>query len=81
MLRDQSVDITADIHGMDECTRNLGYDHYAIHTGPLIRRESTYADDMVEARRHLFNILYCQAFDIRIQYTLCLCRIPAHVAG
>lgn len=58
VLHDQSVDITADIQGMDERMKNLGYDHHAIHTGPLIRRESTYANDMVEDRKHLFNILY-----------------------
>lgn len=58
VLHDQSVNIAADIQGMDERMRNLGYDHHAIHTGPLIRRESTYANDMVESRKHLFNILY-----------------------
>ena len=58
VLHDQSVDITADIQGMDERMKKLGYDHHAIHTGPLIRRESTYANDMVEDRKHLFNILY-----------------------
>ena len=38
VLHDQSVDITSDIRGMDERMRSLGYDHHAIHTGPLIRR-------------------------------------------
>ena len=43
---------------MDERMRNLGYEHHAIHTGPLIRRESVYANDLVEERKHLFHILY-----------------------
>ena len=58
VLHDQSVNITTDILGMDARMRNLGYEHHAIHTGPLIRRESTYANDLVESRKHLFNILY-----------------------
>lgn len=58
VLHDQSVNIAADIQGMDERMRNLGYDRHAIHTGPLIRRESVYANDMIETRKHLFNILY-----------------------
>ena len=48
VLHDQSVNIAADIQGMDERMRNLSYDHHAIHAGPLIRRESTYANDMIE---------------------------------
>lgn len=47
VLHDQRVNIAADIHGMDERMRNLGYDHHTIHTGSLIRRESTYANDMI----------------------------------
>lgn len=58
VLHDQAVDISEDIQGMDNRMRNLGYGHHAIHTGPLIRRESVYANDRVEDRKHLFNILY-----------------------
>ena len=42
--------------------RNLGYDHHAIHTGPLIRRESVYANDTMEARKHVFNIQPVMAY-------------------
>ncbi len=68
VLHDQSVDISADIQGMDERMRNIGYDHHAIHTGPLIRRESTYINDMVESRKHLFNILYYFSLKLNFKY-------------
>ena len=68
VLHEQSVNIAADIQGMDERMRNLGYDHHAIHTGPLIRRESVYANDTMEARKHLFNILYYFSRKLRFNY-------------
>ena len=52
VLHNQDVDISADIAGMDDRMRNLGYEHHAIHTGPLIRRESVYANDLIEERKH-----------------------------
>ena len=46
VLHNQDIDICNDISKMDERMRNLGYEHHAIHTGPLIRRESVYANDL-----------------------------------
>ena len=54
VLHDQSIDISAEITAMENRMRNLGYEHHAIHTGPLIRRESIYQNDLVEDRKHLF---------------------------
>lgn len=68
VLHDQDVNIAADIQGMNERMRNLGYDHHAIHTGPLIRRESVYANDTMEARKHLFNILYYFSRKLNFHY-------------
>lgn len=68
VLHDQSADISSDIAGMEERMRNLGYAHHAIHTGPLIRRESVYEYDFVENRRHLFNILYHFSRKLNIKY-------------
>lgn len=68
VLHDQSVDISSDIAGMEERMRNLGYEHHAIHTGPLIRRESVYENDLVENRKHLFNILYHFSRKLDIKY-------------
>lgn len=73
VLHDQSVDISADIAGMDNRMRNLGYAEHAIHTGPLIRRESVYANDMVETRKHLFNVLYY--FSRRLDFHYICCKI------
>lgn len=58
VLHNQNIDISDDISKMDERMCYLGYEHHAIHTGPLIRRESVYANDLVEERKRLFYILY-----------------------
>ncbi len=71
VLHDQSVDIAQSILGMDERMRNLGYEHHAIHTGPLIRRESVYANDLIENRRHLFNVLYYFSRKLNFNYICC----------
>ena len=36
----------------------LGYSNHALHTGPLIRRESEYKDLLMENRKRLFNLLF-----------------------
>lgn len=41
-------------------------------TGPLIRRESVYANDMMEQRKHLFNILFYFTRRLDIYY-ICAC--------
>ena len=51
---------------------DLGYHRHAIHTGPLIRRESVYANDMMEQRKHLFNILFYFTRRLDIHY-ICAC--------
>ena len=58
VLHDQSVDISANINALEDHMRMLGYEHHAIHTGPLIRRESIYRDDRMEDRARLFNSLF-----------------------
>lgn len=68
VLHDQSVDISSDIAGMEDRMRNLGYANHAIHTGPLIRRESVYENDLVEDRKHLFNVLYHFSRKLDIKY-------------
>lgn len=37
---------------------NIGYKQHAIHTRPLIRRESVYANDLMEERKRIFNALF-----------------------
>lgn len=58
ILHDQSVDISANIQGLDEHVSNLNYPDHAIHIGPLIRRESIYSNDLMEERKRLFSALF-----------------------
>ena len=47
---------------------NIGYKQHAIHTGPLIRRESVYANDLMEERKRLFNALFNFARKLDFHY-------------
>lgn len=47
ILHDQDTDISENIKSFETHLSNLGYRHHAIHTGPLIRRESIYSNDLV----------------------------------
>ncbi len=58
VLHDQSIDISGNISAFESHLRNLGYVEHAVHTGPLIRRESIYKNDLVENRKQLFNALF-----------------------
>lgn len=68
VLHDQRIDISDDVRALDEHLRNLGQPIHAIHTGPLIRRESVYAADLVEERKRLFNALFNFARRLDIRY-------------
>lgn len=67
VLHNQNIDISSNISSFEEHLGNLGYAQHAVHTGPLIRRESVYANDLVEDRKRLFNVLlhFCRKLDIR----------------
>ena len=58
VLHDQRIDLSENFLGLDTHISNLGYPNHAIHTGPLIRRESVYEDDIMEQRKHLFHALF-----------------------
>jgi hypothetical protein len=58
VLHDQAVDIQENIQNLDQHLFNLGYPDHAIHTGPMIRRESVYANDLMEDRKRLFHALF-----------------------
>ena len=68
VLHDQDDDIGEKIAGMEQRASNLGFPHHAIHTGPLIRRESVYELDRMEDRKHLFNVLYYFTVQLPIRY-------------
>ena len=52
VLHDQKNDISEHIKALDEHLSHHGYLHHALHTGPLIRRESDYEFDLMENRKH-----------------------------
>ena len=58
VLHEQRIDIAKNITALEEHLQNLGYLQHAIHTGPLIRRESVYCYDRMEDRKKLFNALF-----------------------
>ena len=55
VLHEQSDNIQSTIDGLETYLTSLGYPHHALHTGPLIRRESIYENDLMEDRKKLFN--------------------------
>ena len=69
ILHNQSTDVSENIKLFDSHLLNLGYQNHAIHTGPLIRRESVYSNDLVEDRKRLFNALFNFARKLDFQYS------------
>lgn len=68
VLHDQCIDISDHIQALEEHMSRLGYPNHALHTGPLIRRETDYEYSLMEKRKHLFNVLYNFARKLPIQY-------------
>lgn len=68
VLHDQDNDISANIRHFEMHLQNLGYSHHAVHTGPLIRRESVYSNDHIGIRKSLFNALFHFSRKIDIHY-------------
>ena len=53
VLHNQEIDISKNIDALDRQISNWGYPEHTIHTGPLIRRESVYKNDLREDRKDL----------------------------
>ena len=68
VLHDQSIDISENIKKLEEHLERLGYPQHAIHTGPIIRKESFYKNDLMETRKALFNSLFHFIRGLDIQY-------------
>lgn len=68
VFHDQSIDIKENVSSLNWHLANLGYAEHAVHTGPLIRRESVYQNDYMEERKQLFNALFHFARKLDIQY-------------
>jgi len=58
LFHDQAIDITPNLNRFDESLSQLGVSDHAVHTAPLIRRESTYLNMRIEERKHIFNRLF-----------------------
>ena len=71
VLHDQNDDISESIYKLDAHLQNLNYNAHAIHTGPLIRRESIYSQEQIQVRKKLFNSLFHFARKIKFHY-LCI---------
>ena len=68
VLHNQEIDISRNIEALEKQVSNWGYPDHTIHTGPLIRRESVYKNDLREQRKALFNALYHFTRLLDIQY-------------
>lgn len=68
VLHNQETDISKNIEALERHISNWGYPEHTIHTGPLIRRESVYKNDLREQRKALFNALYHFTRMLNIQY-------------
>ena len=58
VVHEQSDSIQSDIDSLEHYLASLGFPHHALHTGPLIRRESVYEGLEMEQRKKLFNLLF-----------------------
>lgn len=68
VLHNQEIDISKNIDALETQISNWGYPKHTIHTGPLIRRESVYKNDLRENRKALFNALYHFTRMVDIKY-------------
>lgn len=68
VLHDQSISLSENIANFDRHLTNLGYPDHAIHTGPLIRRESIYSHDLTSERKRLFHALFHFARKLDFHY-------------
>ena len=69
VLHNQDIDLTKSIRGFDRHIQNLKFISHAVHTAPLIRRESIYKNDLRENRTRLFNALFNFVRGLDIKYT------------
>lgn len=74
VLHNQSIDISGNISAFETHLSNLGYPHHAVHTGPLIRRESAYEDDLVENRKRLYSALFHFTRKLDIKYACAMVK-------
>jgi len=57
VFHDQKYDITSQINKLDAELALLNINDFAVHTGPIIRKEEIYMDMTIEERRRILNKL------------------------
>jgi hypothetical protein len=72
VFHNQANDISADIIALDNLVKQLDISGRAIHTAPLIRRESDYMYFDISIRRKIFNNIFDFARKIKFTYTVLL---------
>jgi len=68
ILHDQSVVLSNHFQILDQHLKHLGYEPHALHTGPLIRKESFYKNELMQIRKSLFNSLFHFTRKLNIHY-------------
>ncbi|MCL2125729.1 MAG: DUF3800 domain-containing protein [Oscillospiraceae bacterium] len=70
LFHDQRNEIGNAVKLLDSQVKNLGHEPHALHTGPIIRRESNYINLTVDERKKLLNALvhFCRHVDVK--YTI-----------
>jgi hypothetical protein len=68
VTHEQSDSIQTEIDGLENYLSSLGFPHHALHTGPLIRRESVYEFMEMEERKKLFNLLFRFARKVPVRF-------------
>lgn len=68
VLHNQTNNFSENIRIFDSHLSNLKCENHAIHTGPLIRRESAYSNNLIEERKRLFNALFNFARKLDFKY-------------
>ena len=69
VFHDQQVDISSNIHSFSNHLTMLGLENHFVHTGPLIRREHPYENDLRDHRIKLFSSLFNRARKLPISYS------------
>ena len=69
VFHDQKDDISSNIMSFQEHLKMLGKDAHFVHTGPLIRREPPYENDLREDRIKLFSSLFNCARKMPVSYS------------
>lgn len=69
VFHDQRIPIDDSLQKISDALSYVGFEHHAVHTAPLIRREADYIDLSLTERRKIFMLLYNFVRTCDIRYT------------